>query len=131
MHSLDGRDQILGIHGLEQIAAGARPDGVEHVLLLAIHGQRDDTGGRGLVQDLADGFHTVHIGHDDIHQDHIWLGRARQRHRLGAVLGLGHHEKPPSPSQSWRKPWRTRVWSSAIRSLIDGMSCLLGRPAAT
>ncbi len=34
--------------------------------------------------------------------------------------------KPPSPSQSWRKPWRIRVWSSAIRSLIGGMVDLRG-----
>ena len=97
MDGLDGGDQLSGIHGLEQIAAGARPDGVEHVLLLPVHGQGDDAGGRGLAHDLADGFHAVHVGHDDVHQDHVRLRRARQRHRLGAVLGFGHHREAAQP----------------------------------
>ncbi len=41
--------------------------------------------------------HAVHIGHDDVHQDHIRLRRARQRHRLGAVLGFGHHGEAAQP----------------------------------
>ena len=88
MHGFDGRDQFPGIHGLEQIAARAGPGGVEHVLFLAVHGQGDDAGGGVVVHDSANGLHAVHPRHDDVHQDHVRLRRARQRHRLGAVIGF-------------------------------------------
>ena len=50
-----------------------------------------------LVHDLADSLHPVQVGHDDVHQDDVRLRRARQRHRLGAVLGLGHHREAAQP----------------------------------
>src|SRR5450759_683090 len=34
--------------------------------------------------------------------------------------------KPPIRSQSWRRPWRIRVWSSAIRILAGGIVDLKG-----
>ena len=104
MHCLDGRDQLPGIHRLEQIAARARPDGVKHVLLLAIHGQGDDAGGGSLAHDLADGLHAGHLRHDDIHQDYVRLRRTRQHHRLGAILGFGHHVEAAQPFTELAKP---------------------------
>ena len=50
-----------------------------------------------LLNDLPDGLHTVHLGHDDVHQDDVRLRRARQRHRLGAILRLGHHREAAHP----------------------------------
>ena len=50
-----------------------------------------------LVHDLADGFHAVQVGHDDVHQDHVGLRRTRQRHRLAAILGFGHHRETAQP----------------------------------
>ena len=49
------------------------------------------------LNDLPDGLHAVHLRHDDVHQDHVRLRRTGQRHRLGAILGLGHHGEAAHP----------------------------------
>ena len=71
--------------------------------------------------DLANGFDAIHIRHDDIHRGRVRPRRTRECHRLSAVLGLGRHREAAQPLTGWRKPWRIRVWSSAIKILIGGM----------
>ena len=55
--------------------AGAGGEGVEHVLVELEGGDDDDA--RSLVADggdLTGGLDAVHVGHLDVHEDHVWSG---------------------------------------------------------
>ena len=63
-----------------------------------------------------------HAGHPDIHEHDVRGELGGQAQRLLAVGGLAHHPRSGSISRIIRKPVRTSVWSSTIRSRIGASS---------
>jgi hypothetical protein len=76
---------------LEQVAAGARGDPAEHILLVA-EGGEDDHGGPGpRLGEAARRLHTVHGRHHHIHQHHVGVEGANLGDRRDPVAGVAHH----------------------------------------
>ena len=51
----------------------------------------DHDGPRVARHDLFGRLQAVHVGHHDVHRDHVRLERLRQGHRFAAVLRVPHH----------------------------------------
>lgn len=79
------RDQFFRFRIFEQIAARARFDRRENFIVRDETRQRDDARFRLPRQNLPNRFDTIHLGHDEIHQDDIGLERVCLRDRGFAV----------------------------------------------
>src|SRR5678815_4054339 len=96
--SQDG-EQVLAIDRLRQIIPRARGDAL---LAVPLHGLRRHGDDRQLAAarqllDLADGGDAVHLGHHDVHQDHVELGIALDdADRVAAVVGRDDLHAPVS-----------------------------------
>ncbi len=84
-------DDGLGIHVLQQIAAGAGAQRVRHVVLRIAHGQdRHRHLAAGLAQPPQER-DAVHRRHAQVHHDQVGGERAGERERLVGVAGGGQH----------------------------------------
>src|SRR5690606_32341098 len=88
---LDGSDEVVGVGVLQQVAARACFDGLEHVAVLAVHREDDDVGVWLLGQYRLGGRHAVELGHLDVHEDHVRPGLQRMPYRFAAVGRLADH----------------------------------------
>src|SRR5918998_3499880 len=87
----DGAREILGFRVLQQVALRAGLDALEDVLVFLVAREDNDRGLRQKIPELACGADAVHLGHGDIHQDHVRLFLAAQRDALLAVVGYADH----------------------------------------
>ena len=91
MHRLDGVDQVLPLHRLEQVAAGTARQGQGQVVGVFADGQHQHLGRRLQGQQLRQGVDAVHAGQVVVQQHDVGLvlgGVAQGFTRIG---GLGHH----------------------------------------
>ena len=113
---------LLGGAVLDQVAAGAGPDGVGEHLLVGVHGEHHDLDVGQLAADLAGGLDAVELGHRDVHEDDVGLelvGQARRPRRRRAASPTT--SKPCSVIER-RSPSRSMRWSSAsIRRMRHGV----------
>src|SRR5829696_7890604 len=87
----DGAREILGFRVLQQVALRTGLDALEDVLVFLVAREDDDRGLRQKIPELARGADAVHLGHGDIHQDHVRLFFAAQLDALLAVVGYTDH----------------------------------------
>ena len=85
------RERSSGSESFEQVALRAGLYALEDVLVLLVPGEDDHRGLRQEVPDLPRSAYAVHLGHRDVHQDHVGLFLAAQRDGLLAVVGHAHH----------------------------------------
>jgi hypothetical protein len=85
------RHQLGRLGVLEQVADGARLQGVGHPLTLGERGEDDDLGVRPLGEDLPRRLGAVEQGHREVHQDQVRLQLPSQLDGFAPVAGLGHH----------------------------------------
>ena len=83
--------EVLGFGVLKQVALGASLYALEDVLVFLVARKDDHRGLRQEVLDLARGADAVHLGHRDVHQNHVGLLLAAERDGLLAVVGHADH----------------------------------------
>src|SRR4028118_723681 len=86
-----GPPRLPRVRALEEVADGAGLYRVGHGGVLQHARERHDlhVGHRGLYGPR--GLYTVHHGHHEVHQDHVWPGLAGKPERLLPVPGLADH----------------------------------------
>lgn len=72
----NGLDDVFGRRTFEQIAGGARADGVEDILVVVEHGEHQDLDRREMGLDRPHTFDAGDIRQADVHEDDIGLGGA-------------------------------------------------------
>ena len=83
-------DDLRGLGIFQQISSGASAHQIEDVLLLVIHGQRDDSDVRELAFDLSGRLDSAHPRHAHIHQHDVGHQRLHLLDGFHAILGLAH-----------------------------------------
>jgi hypothetical protein len=84
----DAADELVDRRVLEQVAARAGEDGVEHVVVLVGDGQHQHARERREAVDLADRLDPGHAGHVQVHHDDVGGELAHEPHSVGALAGL-------------------------------------------
>ena len=85
---LDGVFQLVHGYALEQVAAGAVFQGIEHILVVVKGGQNHNFDLRVRLFDELGTLDAVHFGHPNVHQNHIGPLLADALHDL---LAVGSH----------------------------------------
>src|SRR5437763_4698277 len=90
-HRADGVGDLFDRDLLEEVAGGARLDGLVEVGFLVGHREHEDLHVGELLADLLGGLDPRATGHPDVHQHDVGLEAPGPLHGLGAVAGLPHH----------------------------------------
>src|SRR5215472_615439 len=85
-------NQIMWIGILEQIRKGTSFDHAEDLVVFVVRGQNDDLCARRDTLDLTHCCHSVHIGHEQVEQDHIGEQISGQRDGLDAIAALAYND---------------------------------------
>jgi hypothetical protein len=80
--------QIERLDVFEQIPLGTSTNGWEYLIVFAETGQDKHARLRIDLQDPAGGFHSIHLGHEQIQQDNVWIKTSRHLYRFPAVRSL-------------------------------------------
>ena len=107
----DRRDDVARGGVLQQEAARTRVDRLHRRRSSAIARQHDDAGLRPHLGDPAQRLDPVHVGHDDVHQDHV----RRQAARPASV-----RRRRPPPRRPPRSPPASRAARAGPAARPDG-----------
>lgn len=106
---LNAFGQILGCAPLNNIAADARFQGLDNVVVIAVYGQDNcSRPGNGLVN-AAGSFDSVKTGHRKIKEDDVWFMFVGERDSLLSVGGLNNHLESFPFKKSLQAPTNWRV----------------------
>ena len=91
MDLMDRLHQVIRPGIFEQIAQRAGLDGRKDLVVGGKAGQHQDAHAGWLRRDLPCGFDAIHLGHHQVHQDHVGVQRLSLGDGLGSVARLADH----------------------------------------